>query len=137
MSTGRNKALARHEILEFENAGNTAVADELLAGNYQLHFPGFPPLDREGHKQVIAAFRTAFPDLKLEVETQIAEGDRVANHIRMTGAHRGEFQGIPPTGKRVEVTFSNVMTFRNDKIVEIWGYLDAVSLMQQLGVIPA
>ena len=59
------------------------------------------------------------------------------NHITMRGSHQGEFQGIPATGKPVTVTFSNIMRFEGGKIAELWGYLDAVGLMQQLGVIPA
>jgi predicted ester cyclase len=98
MSTEANKAIARREIEEFEGKGNLAVADEVLAPNYRLHFPGFPPLDREGHKQVISVFRNAFPDMRITVESQLSEGERVANHIIMLGTHQGEFQGIPATG---------------------------------------
>lgn len=137
MSTEANKTIARREIEEFESKGNLAVADEVLTSNYQLHFPGFPPLDREGHKQVISAFHAAFPDMRLTSEFQLAEGDRVANHITMRGTHQGEFQGIPATGKSVTVTFTNIMRFEGGKIAELRGYLDAVGLMQQLGVIPA
>jgi steroid delta-isomerase-like uncharacterized protein len=136
MSTEANKAIARREIEEFEGKGNLAVADEVLAPNYRLHFPGFPPLDREGHKQVISVFRDAFPDMRITVESQLSEGERVANHIIMIGTHQGEFQGIPPTGKYVTVTGTNIMRFEGDKIAELWGYLDAVGMLQQLGVIP-
>src|ERR687884_797685 len=115
MSTEATKAIARREIEEFESKGNLAVADEVLAPNYRLHFPGFPPLDREGHKQVIAAFRSAFPDMRISVEFQLAEGDRVANHITMRGTHQGEFQGIPATGKSVTITTTNIMRFEGDK----------------------
>jgi steroid delta-isomerase-like uncharacterized protein len=136
MAAEANKAIARREIEEFESNGNLAVADEVLAPNYRLHFPGFPPLDREGHKQVIAAFRSAFPDMRIAVELQLAEGDRVANHITMLGTHQGEFQGVPATGKAVAITGTNIMRFEGDQIAELWGYLDAVGMLQQLGVIP-
>lgn len=133
----QNKAIARREIEEFESKGNLAVADEVLGTGYRLHFPGFPTLDREGHKQVIGAFHAAFPDLRLTVEAQVVEGDRVANHFTLRGTQKGDFQGIPPTGKAVTVTGTNIMRFENGRIAELWGYLDAVGMMQQLGVIPA
>ncbi len=137
MSTEQNKAIARREIEQFEGQGDHSVADELLADDYRLHFPGFPPLDREGHKQAIGAFHTGFPDMTLTVELQIAEGDRVANHIRMRGTHQGDFQGIPPTGGSIDITFSNMMRLRDGQIIELWGYLDSVGLLQQLGVVSA
>lgn len=136
MSTQATKALARREIEDFESNGYLNVADEVLGPGYQLHFPGFPVLDKEGHKQVISAFHAAFPDMQITVEFQVAEGDRVANHITMRGTHQGEFQGIPATGKMVTVTGSNIMRFEGGRIAELWGYLDAVGMLQQLGAIP-
>ncbi len=137
MTAEQNKAIARREIEEFESKGNLAVADEVLGPGYRLHFPGFPPLDSEGHKQVIGAFHAAFPDLGITVEAQVVEGDRVANHFTLRGTQKGDFQGIPPTGKAVTITGTNIMRFENGRIAELWGYLDAVGMMQQLGVIPA
>jgi steroid delta-isomerase-like uncharacterized protein len=137
MSTESNKTLARREMEEFEGKGRLAVADEVLAPDYQLHFPGFPTLDREGHKQVITAFRAAFPDMTVTVETQIAEGDRVANQLVMRGTHLGPFQGVPATGRAVTVTGNNLMRIDGGQIKELWGYLDTLGMLQQFGVIPA
>jgi steroid delta-isomerase-like uncharacterized protein len=132
-----NKAVARREIEEFEGRGNLAVAAELFAPGYVLHFPGFAPLDRQGHEQVIGGFRAAFPDLRIEAVEQIAAGASVANHWRAHGTHRGAFQGIPPTGKAVTMTGHNIMRIVDGKIAELWGQLDAIGLLAQLGVIPA
>ena len=137
MSSEIHKAIARTEIEGFESQGNLAVADEVLADDYRLHLPGFPSLDREGHKQVIAALHVAFPDVRIQVEAQVAEGDRVASHFVMRGTHQGPFQGIAPTGSTVAVTGTNLMRLRDGKIVELWGHLDSVGLLQQLGVLPA
>jgi steroid delta-isomerase-like uncharacterized protein len=137
MSPETNKTIARREIEGFESQGNPAVADEVLSDDYRLHYPGFPTLDREGHKQVIAAFHVAFPDLQIQVEAQVAEGDRVASHFVMQGTHQGPFQGIAPTGKTVAVTGTNLMRLQDGKIVELWGHLDSIGLLQQLGVLPA
>ena len=137
MSVETNKAIARREIEGFEGQGNAAVADEVLAPHYRLHFPGFPTLDREGHKQIIGAFHAAFPDMRLTAEAQVAEGDQVANYIRLEGTHQGDFQGMAPTGRSISITGTNLMRFENGQIVELWGYLDSFSMLQQLGVMPA
>jgi len=136
MSAETNKAVARREVEAFESQGDLAIADDVLAADYRLHFPGFPTLDREGHKQMIAAFHTAFPDLRIELEAQVADGDRVANHIVLHGTHRGPFQGMPATGRTVTVRGMNLMRLDGGKIVELWGYLDTLGLLQQLGAIP-
>lgn len=137
MSTEANKAIARREVEGFESQGNLAVADEVLAPDYQLHFPGFPTLDCDGHKQMIAAFHTAFPDMRIELEAQVADGDHVANHIVMRGTQHGLFQGIPASGKAVTVRGMNLMRLEGGKIAELWGYLDTLGLLQQIGAIPA
>ena len=137
MSADANKAIARREVEEFESQGNQAVADAVMAPHYQLHFPGFPTLDREGHKQMIAAFHIAFPDLRIQLTAQVAEHEYVANHITLRGTHQGNFQGVPATGKAVMVSGLNLMRFENGRLAELWGYLDTVGLMQQIGALPA
>jgi steroid delta-isomerase-like uncharacterized protein len=129
--------VARTEIVEFEGAARSELASELFAPGYQLHFPGFPPMDVAGHEQVLAAFHTAFPDLVITVLEQVAEGDCVANHIHLRGTHQGPFQGIPATGRTVDITGNNLMRFEGGRIAELWGFLDSVSMLEQLGVAPA
>jgi steroid delta-isomerase-like uncharacterized protein len=136
MTVEKNKAIARREIEEYEGKGNLAAAGELFAPGYTLHFPGLPPLDRAGHENVLRGFREAFPDLRIEVTEQIAAKDRVANHWVAHGTHRAAFQGIPATGRGVTITGNNVMQFLGGAIVELWGQLDAVGLLGQLGAIP-
>jgi len=137
MSAETNKTVARREVEEFEGKGNLKVADEVFAPNYRLHFPGYPPMDVEGHKMLISAFRGGFPDMRVIVEEQVTEGNRVTNRVKMTGANTGSFQGMPATGKQVTVVGINIMQFEGNKIVEIRGVLDVMGLMQQLGAIPA
>jgi predicted ester cyclase len=132
-----NRETARREIQEFEGRGETAVADEVFGPGYRLHFPGYPDMDREGHKQLMAAFRSAFPDLSVSVQFQIAQGDRIANHVLVTGTHLAVFQGIPATQRRISITGNNVMRFEHGKIVELWGNLDVMGMLQQLGVMPS
>lgn len=129
--------LARREIEQFEGGGRAELAPELFGPGYTLHFAGMPDMDAAGHAGVIAAFHTAFPDMHIQVVDQVSEGALVASHIRMTGTHTGPFNGIPATGRAVDVTGTNLMRLEGGRIVESWGYFDTLSLLQQLGVAPA
>ena len=78
---------------------------------------------------------SAFPDLQMNVEDMIAEGDKVVARVRMSGTHQGEFMGIDPTGNRVEISGIDILRVADGKIVEHWGNFDDLGMMQQLGVI--
>jgi steroid delta-isomerase-like uncharacterized protein len=137
MSAEENKALVRRFVEEFWNKGNTAAADELMAIDAAIHMPTGEVVNLDGFKRFAGTFRGSFPDWHSTVEELIAEGDRVAERWTGRGTHRGELQGIPPTGKRVEVPGSVFYRIVDGKIVEFRGQLDMMSLMQQLGVIPS
>jgi steroid delta-isomerase-like uncharacterized protein len=83
---------------------------------------------------VFARLRAAFPDLRVEINDLIAEGDKVVARNTVTGTHRGEFMGIPPTGRRVAYDEIFVVRFADGRIAETWGVVDLASLMRQLGV---
>ena len=76
----------------------------------------------------------AFPDVKFTVEDQIAEADKVVTRVSFTATHKGEFRGIAPTGRKVEVTGVVIFKIVNGKIVETWAEMDTLGWMQQLGV---
>src|SRR6266702_2027036 len=136
MSTEDNKTLVRR--FYEEGVHNTALFDELLAPTYVLHFPGSPPITGiEQAKQLMAAYTSAFPDLQLTTEDMVAEGNKVAIRNIWRGTHQGAFQGLPPTGKHVTFTGTDVFHVVGGKIVEQWADLDALGLMQQLGGLPA
>ncbi len=137
MTAAAHQTLVHRFNEEVWTQGNVAAADELLAPTYVAHFPGSPPLDREGQKQFIAANRTAFPDVHATIEDLIAEGDKVAFRWTTRGAHHGEFQGIPATGKQVTVTGISIFRIAGGQLVEQWAEFDALGMLQQLGVIPA
>jgi steroid delta-isomerase-like uncharacterized protein len=137
MSAEENKALVSRFVEEFWNKGNTAAADELMAIDAAIHMPTGEVVNLDGLKSFAGTFRGSFPDWHSTVEELIAEGDRVAERWTGRGTHRGELQGIPPTGKRVEVPGSVFYRIVDGKIVEFRGQLDMMSLMQQLGVIPS
>ncbi|HKZ86060.1 MAG TPA: ester cyclase [Anaerolineae bacterium] len=140
MSTEENKAFARRAYDAFNQGlrtGNLAALDEVIAGNMVDHnpAPGQGP-GLEGAKQVFTQFFAAFPDLQFTVEDMIAEGDKVASRITARGTHKGDFQGIPATGKQVMQTGIDILRIAGGKIVERWGEFDNLGLLQQLGVVP-
>ena len=113
MSVEENKAIASRAVEELWNKNNLAVVDELYATNFVSH--GLPEVtpDREGYKQFVTISRTALPDFHTTVEDIIAEGDKVVQRFTARGTHKGEFMGIPPTGKKVTITGIAI-----DRIVE-------------------
>jgi len=137
MSTEENKVLVRRFVEEFWNEGNMSTADELMAPDAQIHMPTGEVVDVDGLKGFASTFRGSFPDWHSTFEELIAEEDRVAERWTGRGTHRGELQGIPPTGKRVKVPGSVFYRIVGGKIVEFRGQLDMMGLVQQLGAIPS
>lgn len=137
MSIEQNKATMQRIYDDFINTGNLDAADRLIAADVIEHeeFPGTAP-GLEGVKQIIAMFRAAFPDLHFTVEDMIAEGDKVVSRVTMRGTHRGEFLGIPPTGKSITVSTIDIARFAGGKVAEHWAVTDNLTMMQQLGVVP-
>lgn len=140
MSTEKHKAIAR-QILESYNESQqkaTEVRAATFAPDFIAHFPGVPgPLNLEAFEQIVGMFAAAFQDDHIAVDDQVAEGDRVATRWTWSFTHNGEFQGIPPTGKRITITGINFERFADGKLVERWVVMDQMGMMQQLGVIPA
>ncbi len=137
MSEESNKAVFRRYVEEVGNEGNLELADEIF-DSYLAHQPDGSVLERgpEDVKRFTTEFREAFPDFHTTIEDQIAEGDRVVSRWRMRGTHRGQFRGIAPTGKRVEVRGIGIFRFSNGKVVESWDNLDELGMMRQLGATP-
>ena len=137
MSTEQNKAIVRRVFDEIVNKGRMSAADELLAADYVNHnFPA-PAPGAEGFKLVTTMFRTAFPDIVVTLEDELAEGDKVVTRGRFEGTHKGEFMGIPATGRRVSIKYLDIWRLENGKCKENWVQMDLLGLMQQMGVIPA
>jgi steroid delta-isomerase-like uncharacterized protein len=132
-----NKQFMRRFVEEAINQKNFDALNELVAEDFVEHipFPGQGP-GREGLRQVLSAFISAFPDIRWTLEEQIAEGEKVVSRFTMTGTHRGEFLGIPPTGKSVNIWGVVIDVVRNGKFSESRIIMDTLGLMQQLGTIP-
>ena len=131
-----NKALVQRFVEEFWNQKNMSAADELMAADVVIHMPTGEVVDLDGLKAFADMWRSSFPDWHSTFEELIAEGERVAERWTGRGTHQGELQGIPPTGKRVEIPGSVFYRIIDGKIVEFRGQLDMMGLMQQLGTIP-
>ncbi len=138
MSIEKNKAIARRIIEEGISQGRVDIADELIAPGFIDHSgpPGFPNTGPESFKQLVSAFRAAFPDLRATIEDLIAENDKVVVRGTLRGTHRGDLFGISATGRTFSITVTDTLRIVNGKVVEHWGNEDDLGMMQQLGVIP-
>ncbi len=124
--------------LEIINQGKTQLVDELFAPDFVEHMaqPGTPPT-REGFKQWVKAFRTAFPDITYTLDDSIEAGDRIVQRLTANGTMRGDFAGMPATNKHATWTEIHILRVSNDLAVEHWGLVQELGMMVQLGVIPA
>ena len=137
MSTEQNKALVKRAWDEVFNQKKLAVVDELWSSDYIYHGPqGQEFRGTESLKQLLSHYLEAFPDLHIEVEDLIAEGDKVVSRVISRGTHKGELQGIAPTGKEVTTTIILITRLEGGKFAEDWESRDDLGMLQQLGVIP-
>jgi predicted ester cyclase len=137
MSTEQNKALLRRLFEEGLNQNKPSVFDELIAADFAVYDTPMGTLrGAEGFRQLVETFRKAFPDIHVTFEQEFADGDYVIHRGYTTATHRGEFQGIAPTGKQVKLKTLDIWRVANGKAVENWVQMDLLGLMQQLGAIP-
>ena len=144
MSTAQqtgNKATIRR-FHDATNTGDTELIsntiDELVEPDAPIRTPlSLQTTGAEALKEVFARLHQVFPDLRVAIEDLIEEGDKVVSRNTVTGIHRGDYMGLPPTGK--PVTYNEIFIFRfaGGRIAETWGVVDVFSQMKQLGVIPA
>ena len=133
----KNKQVVRQFFEAADRQDIEGMGQLVSSTNYFFHFPGIPPMDWNTHKQFFTAFTSSFPDLRHEIVDLVAEGDKVAVRFNVTGTHKGELQGIPPTGKKVSFGAMDFITLMDSKITEDWLSVDMMGLMQQIGAIPA
>jgi steroid delta-isomerase-like uncharacterized protein len=137
MSLEENKTIVQRYFAGAYTDQGEALVDELLAPDYVGRFPPNPDVvGREAVKQFNRETRTAFPDLQLTLDEFIAEGDRVVVRWTMRGTHLGEMRGgIAPTGKPFTVTGTTTNRISGGQIAEVWGNIDLLGLMLQLGLV--
>lgn len=133
MSVQANKELVCRLVDEAQCRGNLAAVDELLAEDFVDHtpFPGVPPT-RDGVKMLFGYLRGAFPDLSVRIDEQIADEEKVVTRKTFQGTHRGEFMGVPPTGRPIAFEVIDILTIRNDRISEHRVVFDQLTIRQQL-----
>jgi len=128
-----NKAIFRRYVEEVPNQGNLEVADEIF-GRYLAHQSDGSTLERgpEDVKRFTEEYRSAFPDWRISIDEQIAEGDKVVNRVTLRGTHQRQFRDMAPTGKEVEVKAVTIFRFSKEgKVVETWDYFDQLRLVRQ------
>jgi predicted ester cyclase len=137
MTTEQNKAVVRRFFSAFE-ADDQAALTEVLAPDLVAYMHSRPdPQTREAHVQGIRMWNAAFSDTRFTIHEQIAEGDKVATRVTMRSIHsRGDFQGLPPTGKEITSGAISIERIRDGKIVERWVNYDFLGMLQQLGLLP-
>ena len=134
----QNKTVVRRVIEEIVNQGNFSLISELISPQYAYFEPTVGPVrGREGYNQIVATYRTAFPDMKLTIDEQIAEGDKVVTRWTADGTHRGELMGLAGTGKRVSVQGVVISRLKEGQIVEDYETYDVHGMMRQLGAVKA
>lgn len=130
-----NKAQVRR-FFEQVNRGNAGIVDEILARNFEQHSQMPMAPGREGLKAFYAEMWKAFPGAQFTIEDIIAEGDRVVVRLTARYVHKGEFMGVAPTGKAVEIQKIDIFRFAGGRCVEHWDVVDRLGLLQQLGALP-
>jgi steroid delta-isomerase-like uncharacterized protein len=126
-----------HRSLEAWNRQDLATYSELYAPAAVIRGVGPGPIGVDETLGVYRAFFAGFPDLRLTVDETLEAGEHIAVRFTVRGAHQGEFQGIPPTGRPIEVQGISILHFIEGRIVERWNQLDQLGMLQQLGVLPA
>jgi predicted ester cyclase len=134
MTAEDQKALVRRFFEEVWNSQKLNVIDEIFASTVVVNGQ---PVTRDAIKQLVAARRASFPDIRVTVNDQVAEGDKVSTRRTWEATHQGPYRGIAPTGKRVKWTQISIVRFAGGKIVEDWVVGDEFGILQQLGHAPA
>ncbi len=136
MSVNKNKDIIRRFYEEVWGKGNLQVVNEVFASDYVRHdlrptaaLPG-----PEGQSKIAADFRSAFPDLKIELDLLVAEADMVVARWTMEGTNLGPWGGSEPTGKHARFSGVNFFRLSKGKVIEIWNHRDDLGLMQQVGM---
>ena len=117
--------------------GEVDVFSSTIADTVLFHDAGTPRMvPREEMGAIVLAWREAFPDLRMEIDEMISEGDLVATRLTLSGTHRGPWRGAEPTGRRISMALMMFFRFENGRLVELWESDDQLGLRQQLGLLP-
>lgn len=136
MQVEENKKV-QQKFGEAINSGNLENLRDLVSRDVKDHDPapnqGPGP---QGYIDFFTMMRNAFPDMKVEVETMVANEDKVAFAYTLTGTHKGDFMGVEATGKKIKARGMQISRFENGKMVERWGSSDELGILKQIGIDP-
>jgi steroid delta-isomerase-like uncharacterized protein len=135
MMSAENKVLVRRWFEEVWNKGRAAAIDEMLAGNAVVHGLGPHPQSPAEFKKFHAAYRNAFPDVTIQIEAMVAEGDVVGTRWSGKGTHRGDGLGFAATGRTVRFSGMAFIRIEGGKFVEGWNVFDQLGMLQQIGIV--
>jgi predicted ester cyclase len=134
MTAEANKAAARRLVEEGLNQGNMAALDAVHAANFVNHAaPPGVPANLEGFKMFVQSLRAGFPDIHYHIDAEVGEGDMLTHFLTGHGTMKGEFAGMPPTGKHGSWQEMHMGRFENGKVVEHWGVVDQMGMLAALG----
>ena len=139
MTGDENKATVRQVLEEVWGRGDVAQVERYFASELVRHGPQSlegDVLGRDGFKQLVGMYRTAFPDLQVPFDDQVAEGDLVVTRWTARGTHQGELVGVAPTGRPISVAGVIIDRFSGGQIAEEWASYDSLGLLQQVGAAP-
>jgi len=130
------RATIRRFVKEVQTEGKLEAIDDYFASSFFNHTqpPGLQ--DREGVRKIHSDLRTAFPDLKVTIIDQATAGNKVWTYKRFTGTHKGEWNGVPATGRKVAFEVIDIITVKKGKLTEHWHVMDALSIYNQIGKTP-
>jgi steroid delta-isomerase-like uncharacterized protein len=134
------KGLVRRYFEQIWDQGNLDVVDQLFSPDFVRHGPALEGSEirgLEGLKQLVRMYRGSFPDLKVPIDDQVAEGNLVVTRWTAHGSHKGELMGAAPTGKTADVPGVLIDRVAGGKIAEEWASYDALNMLQTLGIVPA
>jgi C-1 hydroxylase len=134
MSTDENKNLVRKLI----DAWNDGDLDALMSywSPRMVHHGRDGALEAHSVAGEMSGFLAAFPDIHIDLEGLVAEGEMVATRLRLNATHQGEYLGRPPTGKRISCALMGQLRIVDGKVVEHWGVADALHMLRQLDLVP-
>ena len=130
-----NEGLARRFFEELWNGGELTVADELIAAEHVHHVGGQELSGPEAVRGAVTWLRTAFPDLRFEIDDLMSDEDRVALRWTASGTHLGPLEDLQPTGRYVEWKGTDWLRLRGGRIIEVWAFADGGVLLDQLAAV--
>ncbi len=137
MSTEQNKTIIKKLFEQVMNERRLDLTSEIIAPGFVNHGIANAKPGPEGFREVIGQFLEGYPDMKINLQQVISEGDTVATMGTWTGTNSGSFMGMPATGKKVQVGFADFWKIKDGKCIENWVQMDIAGLMQQTGMMPA